>query len=43
MDFDKEEKIQFFKDVDLEKTDFDVKIADFGLSKAISKKDIKMK
>ena len=32
MDLSKEEKIDFLKTVDLENTDFEVKIADFGLS-----------
>jgi len=32
MDLSKEEKFKFLKEVDLQKTEFEVKIADFGLS-----------
>ena len=41
MDMQKQEKKAFLKNVDLTKTDFEVKIADFGLSKKLSAKEIK--
>ena len=35
MDMEKEEKTAFLKNVDLINTEFEVKIADFGLSKKL--------
>ena len=42
MDLPKEQKKKFLQNVDLDNTDFQVKIADFGLSKSIPKKESKM-
>ena len=35
MDMEKEEKLGFLKNVDLDNSEFEVKIADFGLSKKL--------
>jgi len=42
MDMEKDEKKRYLADVDLETTEFQVKIADFGLSKRLEEKNQKM-
>ena len=42
MDMPKDEKKLFLKNVDLLTTDFEVKLADFGLSKQLNEKSNKM-
>ena len=39
MDMPAEEKNKFLKDIDLETTEFQIKIDDFGLSKKINDKE----
>jgi len=41
MDMEKEEKRKFLESVDLENTDFEVKIANYGLSKALKDRETK--
>ena len=41
MDMGKEEKAKFLESVDLENTDFEVKIANYGLSKALKDRETK--
>jgi len=41
MDMQKDEKKAFLRNVDLTTTDFEIKIADFGLSKKVKSKEDK--
>ena len=42
MDMPKDKKKEFLKNVDLDQTDFQVKLADFGLSKRVSWRESQM-
>ena len=39
MDMTKDEKYKFLENVDLRNTEFQIRIADFGLSKAVNEKE----
>ena len=43
MNMNKEDKLEFLKNVDLEKTSFQIKIADYGLSEKVQELEGRMK